>query len=146
MNRIGLFTGIHDLFLLKLANALSIKSSNEFYYFGSKKDTDYLYMMIDSVKPLEEKMHLLDCMDHLKCIEDEAYLGLIITDNLELELWHADSVYLVASTYNSKVLSYNEQEICRIERICKSFNVGQVNYLGSIYRHTGDDVFNLFLK
>lgn len=141
-----LFTGIYDLFGLKLASALFVRFPSSIYYFGTEENLKSLYKIIDSVKSMEDKEYLAACLKKITRIKDEKYFTLMGMDDIELYIWHLDNIFPATNTYNSKTLNYNENEIQRIERICKSYKVKQVHYLSSIYAFSGDEMSDIFLK
>lgn len=141
-----LFTGIYDLFGLKLASALYVKFPSSIYYFGTEENLKCLYKMIDSVKSVDEKEYLATCLKGITRINDEKYFTLMGMDDFDLYIWHLDDIYPATSTYNLKVLKYNENEIQRIERICKGYKVKQICYLSSIYEFINDAMSDVFLK
>ncbi|BCJ94149.1 hypothetical protein acsn021_17180 [Anaerocolumna cellulosilytica] len=142
-----LFTGIYDLFGLKLASALYEQFPSSIYYFGTKENLKCLNKMItDSVMSVAEKEYLTAYLKKLTYIEDETYFTLMGLDDFDLDIWHMDNIYPATSTYNLKTLNFNKNEIHRIERICKAYKVKQIHYLSSIYRSIDDYLSDVALK
>ncbi|WP_167957219.1 alpha/beta fold hydrolase [Anaerosporobacter faecicola] len=146
MREIILFTGIYDLFSLKLASKVSGKYPFAVYYFGTEENTKYLYKIIETVRSVEEREYLSTCLNRFICIKDEKYFAQIDKQDFQIYVWYMDNVYPETETYNLQALLYNEREAKRIERLCKEFKVIRINYLSSIYAYIEDGMNNIFLK
>ncbi len=138
MDNIVLFTGVYDLFSLRLIRKLYDKGIKTIYCISDEQNSNRLHEIVNNILCSYEKAELLRCMDNIRMLYidieeiDIPYLTKFFTGK-QISLWHLDKEYSFVHVYGQQILNNNKKIMNNVHNLCKNCNVSDINYLSSIY-------------
>lgn len=138
MDSIILFTGIYDLFGLRLIRKISEKGLEPVYCLSSEESWNALHEIVNRLSCSSEREGLLQCMNNTRVIHADMEKQDIpfpeeFFAHKKISLWHSDKEVSFDPIYESELIRSNERIMGNMLSLCEKCHVSDINYISSIY-------------